>query len=425
MFVVAGPEPVRWMVARGFRVFLDLKFHDIPNTVAQACAAATRLGVWMLNVHAAGGTAMMRAARAAVDETAAGHGRARPLLIAVTVLTSLGDDDLRATGINERAPQQAQRLARLTADSGLDGVVCSAIEAPSLRSAIGPRFTLVTPGIRPAGSPKDDQARIITPEAAIANGADYLVIGRPITQARRSGRGARRHQRIAGEASMKITMIGTGYVGLVTGTCLAEVGNDVLCLDVDARKIEILNQGGVPIHEPGLAAMIARNVAAGRLRFTTDQDAAVAHGSLQFIAVGTPPGRGRVRRHAVRSRGGAAHRPPDDRFKIVVDKSTVPVGYRGSRARGDRRRAAGARRRHAVRRRVESGIPEGGRRGRGLHAAGPDRDRRRRRARDRRDARRLRAVPAQPRAVAGHGRALGRAHQVRGERDARHDGFRS
>jgi orotidine-5'-phosphate decarboxylase len=183
MFVVAGPEPVRWMVARGFRVFLDLKFHDIPNTVGQACAAATRLGVWMLNVHAAGGSAMMRAARAAVDEAAVGQGRAKPLLIAVTVLTSLGDDDLRATGITERAPQQAQKLARLTADSGLDGVVCSAIEAPSLRSAIGPRFTLVTPGIRPAGSPKDDQARIITPEAAIANGADYLVIGRPITQA--------------------------------------------------------------------------------------------------------------------------------------------------------------------------------------------------------------------------------------------------
>jgi orotidine-5'-phosphate decarboxylase len=183
MFVVAGPEPVRWMVARGFRVFLDLKFHDIPNTVAQACAAATRLGVWMLNVHAAGGTAMLRAARAAVDETAAGEGRAKPLLIAVTVLTSLGDGDLRATGIAESAPQQALKLARLTADSGLDGVVCSAVEAPSLRSAFGPRFALVTPGIRPAGSPQDDQARIITPDAAIANGADYLVIGRPITQA--------------------------------------------------------------------------------------------------------------------------------------------------------------------------------------------------------------------------------------------------
>jgi len=183
MFVVAGPEPVRWMVARGFRVFLDLKFHDIPNTVAQACAAATRLGVWMLNVHAAGGGAMLSAARAAVDAAAAEQGRPKPLLIAVTVLTSLGDADMRATGIEGNAAQQALRLARLTAAKGLDGVVCSAQEARVLRSALGLEFKLVTPGIRLAGSAKDDQARIITPQAAIANGADYLVIGRPITQA--------------------------------------------------------------------------------------------------------------------------------------------------------------------------------------------------------------------------------------------------
>jgi orotidine-5'-phosphate decarboxylase len=183
MFVVAGPEPVRWMVERGFRVFLDLKFHDIPNTVAQACAAATRLGVWMLNVHAAGGSKMLAAARAAVDATAAEIGRPRPLLIAVAVLTSLGDQDLADVGIAETAPRQALRLAKLTAAAGLDGVVCSAVEAPGLRAALGPRFALVTPGIRPAGSSKDDQTRIITPEAAIANGADYLVIGRPITQA--------------------------------------------------------------------------------------------------------------------------------------------------------------------------------------------------------------------------------------------------
>ena len=183
MFVVAGPEPVRWMVERGFRVFLDLKFHDIPNTVAQACAAATRLGVWMLNVHAAGGGAMLAAARASVDATAVEMGRSKPLLIAVTVLTSLSDHDLADTGVAETAPRQALRLAQLTASAGLDGVVCSAVEAPALRSALGPRFTLVTPGIRPAGSARDDQARIITPEAAIANGADYLVIGRPITQA--------------------------------------------------------------------------------------------------------------------------------------------------------------------------------------------------------------------------------------------------
>jgi orotidine-5'-phosphate decarboxylase len=183
MFVVAGPEPVRWMVARGFRVFLDLKFHDIPNTVAQACAAATRLGVWMLNVHAAGGAAMLGAARKSVDATAAETGRPRPLLIAVTVLTSLSDADLADTGVPDAAPHQALRLARLTAASGLDGVVCSAVEAPGLRAALGPKFKLVTPGIRPAGSPRDDQARIITPESAMANGADYLVIGRPITQA--------------------------------------------------------------------------------------------------------------------------------------------------------------------------------------------------------------------------------------------------
>ena len=183
MFVVAGPEPVRWMVERGFRVFLDLKFHDIPNTVAQACAAATRLGVWMLNVHAAGGSAMLAAARDGVARTAAEDGRARPLLIAVTVLTSLGDADLAATGIPDSAARQAERLARLTAANGLDGVVCSAVEAPALRAALPAPFKLVTPGIRPAGSAKDDQARIITPEAAVANGADYLVIGRPITQA--------------------------------------------------------------------------------------------------------------------------------------------------------------------------------------------------------------------------------------------------
>ncbi len=183
MFVVAGPEPVRWMIERGFRVFLDLKFHDIPNTVAQACAAATRLGVWMLNVHAAGGSAMLAAARASVDATAAEIGKPKPLLIAVAVLTSLADQDLAELGVAETAPRQALRLARLTAAAGLDGVVCSAVEAPGLRSAFGPRFTLVTPGIRPIGSARDDQARIITPEAAIANGADYLVIGRPITQA--------------------------------------------------------------------------------------------------------------------------------------------------------------------------------------------------------------------------------------------------
>jgi orotidine-5'-phosphate decarboxylase len=138
----------------------------------------------MLNVHAAGGAAMLAAARTAVDAVAAEQGRPKPLLIAVTVLTSLGDADMRETGIEGTAAHQALRLARLTAGSGLDGVVCSAQEAPALRAALGPRFKLVTPGIRPAGSAQDDQSRIITPQAAIANGADYLVIGRPITQAK-------------------------------------------------------------------------------------------------------------------------------------------------------------------------------------------------------------------------------------------------
>jgi len=183
MFVVAGPEPVRWMIERGFNVFLDLKFHDIPNTVASACAAATRLGVWMLNVHASGGRAMLGAARDAVDRTAATTGRARPLLIAVTVLTSLVDADLREIGHAGTAADEVLRLSRLVADCGLDGVVCSAAEAATLRGACGPAFKLVTPGIRPADASRDDQARVVTPLAAVRAGADYLVIGRPITQA--------------------------------------------------------------------------------------------------------------------------------------------------------------------------------------------------------------------------------------------------
>ena len=183
MFVAAGPEPVRRMIEQGFRVFLDLKFHDIPNTVARACAAATRLGVWMLNVHAAGGRAMLVAARESVARAAAERSASRPLLIAVTVLTSLGATDVAEVGFGETPERLALRLALLAADCGLDGAVCSAVEAPALRRALGAGFKLVTPGIRPAGSGADDQSRIVTPEAAIARGADYLVIGRPITQA--------------------------------------------------------------------------------------------------------------------------------------------------------------------------------------------------------------------------------------------------
>lgn len=183
LFTTVGPELVSDLLARGFRVFLDLKFHDIPNTVAAACAAATRLGVWMLDVHASGGAAMLSAARAAVDKAAAASGRPAPLLIAVTVLTSLADSDLAALGVQGSTTQWAMRLARLAQAQGLDGVVCSAQEAAQLRAAYGPGFTLVTPGIRPAGSGVNDHARPMTPREAIEAGSDYLVIGRPITGA--------------------------------------------------------------------------------------------------------------------------------------------------------------------------------------------------------------------------------------------------
>ena len=183
LFTAAGPDLVRELARRGFRVFLDLKFHDIPNTVAQACAAAARLGVWMLNVHASGGAAMMAAARDAVGRTAAEAGLPRPLLIAVTVLTSLSAGDLAAIGVNASPEEQVLRLARLAQAQGLDGVVCSAREAAALKRALGPAFTLVTPGIRPEGSAANDQARVMTPPQAIAAGADYLVIGRPVAAA--------------------------------------------------------------------------------------------------------------------------------------------------------------------------------------------------------------------------------------------------
>jgi orotidine-5'-phosphate decarboxylase len=163
-------------------VFLDCKFHDIPNTVAQACAAATRLGVWMLNVHALGGARMLAAAREGADGAAKEAGRDPPLLIAVTVLTSLGDADLAAVGIDASVDAEVLRLAKLARAQGIDGVVCSAREAPALRANCGSAFKLVTPGIRLAGARTDDQERIVTPEAAVQAGADYLVIGRPITQ---------------------------------------------------------------------------------------------------------------------------------------------------------------------------------------------------------------------------------------------------
>lgn len=178
LFTAAGPALVQTLVQRGFGVFLDLKFHDIPNTVAEACEAAAQLGVWMLNVHAAGGRAMLEAARDAVAKASA-----PPKLIAVTVLTSLAERDLQDIGMVGSPAQAVERLARLAHSAQLDGVVCSAQEASLLRAAFGPKFQLVTPGIRPAQSAQDDQKRVMTPRAAIAAGANYLVIGRPITQA--------------------------------------------------------------------------------------------------------------------------------------------------------------------------------------------------------------------------------------------------
>lgn len=179
LFVSAGPALVERIQALGFEVFLDLKFHDIPNTVAQACEAAARLGVWMVNVHASGGTRMMSAAAEALAKVAK-----RPRLIAVTVLTSLEQADLDEVGLAGPTPADAAvRLAALAQAAGLDGVVCSAKEAGAMRTRFDSSFALVTPGIRPADSASDDQARIATPGAAIAAGATYLVIGRPITKA--------------------------------------------------------------------------------------------------------------------------------------------------------------------------------------------------------------------------------------------------
>ncbi len=179
LFVAAGPAVVERLNARGFDVFLDLKFHDIPNTVAGACRAAARLGVWMLNVHASGGTAMMAAAREAINAVAR-----PPLLIGVTILTSLDDGDLAAIGFEGGVDGSVERLARLARASGLDGVVCSAREAPRIRHAAGHDFTLVTPGIRLEAGARDDQARVVTPREALRLGASYLVIGRPITQSK-------------------------------------------------------------------------------------------------------------------------------------------------------------------------------------------------------------------------------------------------
>ncbi|MGI9252009.1 MAG: orotidine-5'-phosphate decarboxylase [Pseudohongiellaceae bacterium] len=195
LFTACGPALVEKIVGKGFDVFLDLKFHDIPNTVAGAVRAATGLGVWMLNVHASGGLAMLQAAReaayAATHTTTGAETHAethtatrnRPLLVGVTVLTSLGAAELTALGVSDSPEAQVLRLATLCQQAGLDGVVCSAAETPALRAAMPQDFRLVTPGIRRPEDASDDQQRILSPAEAIANGSNYLVVGRPITRA--------------------------------------------------------------------------------------------------------------------------------------------------------------------------------------------------------------------------------------------------
>lgn len=183
LFTSVGPSLVEELVARGDRVFLDLKYHDIPNTVAGAVAAATRHGVWMLNVHASGGSAMMRAAKAAADDAAAVAGRKPPLLIGVTMLTSLNQQALAEIGISHPVTEQVERLAALADASGLDGVVASAQEIDIIRRRCRPGFAIVTPGIRGAADAVGDQSRTLSAADALAAGATYLVIGRPITNA--------------------------------------------------------------------------------------------------------------------------------------------------------------------------------------------------------------------------------------------------
>lgn len=177
LFTTAGPSLVGKLADKGFKVFLDLKYHDIPNTVARACEAAARLGVWMVNVHSSGGPVMMQTAAEALSKY-----NDRPLLIAVTVLTSMDKPQLDSIGLNVEPKEQVLRLAKLVKDSGLDGVVSSAQEVSLIKSAVKSPFICVTPGIRPAGAALGDQKRVMTPAEAVQAGSDYLVIGRPITR---------------------------------------------------------------------------------------------------------------------------------------------------------------------------------------------------------------------------------------------------
>lgn len=178
LFTATGPVLLEQLMKRGFEIFLDLKFHDIPNTTAQACKAAASLGVWMINVHALGGRKMLEAAQLAVSNCSK-----PPKLIAVTLLTSMSQEDIADIGIGASTEEMVLRLAKLAQESGLDGVVCSALETSMLRKHCGSKFSLVTPGIRPATASLDDQSRVMTPDAALKAGSSYLVIGRPITRA--------------------------------------------------------------------------------------------------------------------------------------------------------------------------------------------------------------------------------------------------
>ena len=178
MFTRLGPSFVESLVSKGFDLFLDLKFHDIPNTVAAACAAAADLGVWMTNVHASGGRRMMEAASNRLQQM-----QEAPMLVAVTILTSMGQEDIAEIGYPGTPAENVLRLAQLADDSGMDGIVCSPLEAQLVRPAVSDGFRLVTPGVRPASALRDDQKRVMTPADAIRNGADFLVIGRPITGA--------------------------------------------------------------------------------------------------------------------------------------------------------------------------------------------------------------------------------------------------
>ena len=179
MFTLFGPDFVRDLVKKGFKIFLDLKFHDIPNTVARPCQACAELGVWMINVHASGGLAMMQTAVKALEP----YGDNRPLLIAVTILTSMATENLPEIGIEPSVDTQVKRLAKLALQSGLDGVVCSAFEVPMIKNTCGQSFLTITPGIRLPGDKLNDQSRVMTPVQAVENGSDFLVLGRSITKA--------------------------------------------------------------------------------------------------------------------------------------------------------------------------------------------------------------------------------------------------